>query len=190
MRRLLIVLIVLAVVGAGVAYFLLQDDDSGGDIEDISTDVGTEFDWGTIEEVVLHDDEEDVTSIQVYFVNEELIRNEMLDASRECAEDYLAAGYHSASCYGFASEEAVEASGLDTDTGALDELCWLAFYSATDETSSGQPAAETLSEGCPESAEEASDEPTDGPAEGEDEPAESPEAGEQGQGEESPGGNN
>ena len=182
MRKVVAILMVLALVGAGVGAYLLLTDDSGGE-SDTSADPGSEFEWGTVEESVLHEGEaaDGGDVIQVYFVQEGIIENEMLDASKDCALDYRDAGYASSTCYGFPTSEAFEESEVDLETGGLTKLCWLAFYSIAGERSAGQPAGDQYeAQGCPElpKASSGSDDPTeDGSPAGEESPTddESPE---------------
>ena len=87
-----------------------------------------EEDWGTVHfEYAIERDDEEV--LNVYFVAAESSSDEeILAGAKQCVKANLE-DYFGASCYGFDTEEALVAANPNPQTGAMDYMCWRAFFS-------------------------------------------------------------
>ena len=144
-------MVVLLAGGLG-AWFLIGSDDDDGDgtvaasssspsasISAPETVPGTggflgsprDEEWGTVhfEYEIERDDDE---SLNVYFVAEGASDQEILKRAKECVKANLE-GYFGVSCYGFETEEALQAANPSDQTGAMDFPCWRAFFSDSQE---------------------------------------------------------
>ena len=107
------------------------------------------FSEDMVEERIVNEGE-DTRTLSVYFVSDAIDQSPLI-AVQACVDEFSKPRFDTVSCYGFHSEEAFDAAGLDTETGHLDKLCWTAFLSQrSDGTGSGRHSnPEYEAQGCP-----------------------------------------
>lgn len=86
-----------------------------------------------------------------YFIAEGT-EGELLTQATDCVDAHLQEDYYGVSCYAFDSEDALEFAEPDVETGAMENLCWRAYYSDSEKAEEGTGAkagAQYEEEGCP-----------------------------------------
>lgn len=137
-------LVVLVLAGGLGAWFLL-----GGDDEDETpsaqptprsapttvpgtggfVDPPEEEKWGTVHFRFEGERDDDEEVLSVYFVTNEIATDlEILTKAKQCVKRNLDE-YFGVSCYGFDTEESLEAAEPNPQTGAMAFTCWRAFFS-------------------------------------------------------------
>ncbi|MPZ70912.1 MAG: hypothetical protein GEU71_15520 [Actinobacteria bacterium] len=156
--RWIIVAVVVAAVAAGGGFALLggDDDDQGEDgnvaVEASPTPTPTPestavatlpdperlpsdqlFAKKMIEQRVVLNHEGD-KEVRIFFVNPD-VTSDAFKATRICVRQALKDDrFYAATCYGFVSQEAFDASGIDPDTGKMETPCWWGHFGKTTKT--------------------------------------------------------